>query len=446
MGMKKIITRLVAVFLVAALTLPVAAAQNGKGPWKNPYSDVTESQWSYSYIARLSQAGILPDSDKFRSTDQETRLEFVAALYAMHLSLGGKAVSGDSLPFTDVPADSADYDAVLWAYESGVVNGVSETSFNPGGSISRQDACTMLLRFAREEKLSLCAVDDAQQFADSLSVRQYARTPVTVCQMSGLVNGYDNGYFRPAGFITRQECAAVLCRLLDAAEQKPEAGALTVDLTDGAYDSLYDGYTAPPSGLVEKSDAVDLSYFDDAVFIGNSRTEGLKMYSGLTNATFITEVGLTVDSIFTDYCDISGGGKARAFDQLAGMEFSKVYIMLGMNELGWVYESVFKEDYGKIIDKIREINPDAVIYIQSIIPVSKWKDSNDEVYTIANVNRLNTQLRALADEKEVHYVDVAEGVMDDEGYLPFEATGDGVHLTPEYCVVWMDYLRTHTAQ
>ena len=116
MGMKKIITRLVAVFLVAALTLPVAAAQNGKGPWNNPYSDVTENQWSYSYIAQLSQAGILPDSDKFRSTDQETRLEFVAALYAMHLSLGGKAAGSGSLPFTDVPADSADYAAVLWAY------------------------------------------------------------------------------------------------------------------------------------------------------------------------------------------------------------------------------------------------------------------------------------------------------------------------------------------
>ena len=198
--------------------------------------------------------------------------------------------------------------------------------------------------------------------------------------------------------------------------------------------------------LVPKSEAVDDSYFDDAVFIGNSRTEGLKMYSGLTKATFITEVGLTVKTIFTDYCDISGGYKNLCFSELESREFSKVYIMLGMNELGWVYESVFKEDYGKIIDKIREINPDAVIYIQSIIPVSKWKDSNDEVYTIANVNRLNTQLRALADEKEVHYVDVAEGVMDDEGYLPFEATGDGVHLTPEYCVVWMDYLRTHTAQ
>lgn len=198
--------------------------------------------------------------------------------------------------------------------------------------------------------------------------------------------------------------------------------------------------------LVPESEAVDDSYFDDAVFIGNSRTEGLKMYSGLTKATFITEVGLTVKTIFTDYCDISGGYKNLCFSELESREFSKVYIMLGMNELGWVYESVFKEDYGKIIDKIREINPDAKIYIQSIIPVSKWKDSNDTTYTIYNVDRLNTQLRALADEKEVHYVDVAEGLMDEEGYLPYEATLDGVHLVPEYCVKWLDYLKTHTAQ
>lgn len=256
----------------------------------------------------------------------------------------------------------------------------------------------------------------------------------------------DNGPARESAPPASEAPAAESTRPDDKSGGEGAAGG---ELSGGA-ETAEDARPSPTPNdcdmLVPESEAVDDSYFDDAVFIGNSRTEGLKMYSGLTNATFITEVGLTVDSIFTDYCDISGGGKARAFDQLAGMEFSKVYIMLGMNELGWVYESVFKEDYGKIIDKIREINPDAVIYIQSIIPVSKWKDSNDEVYTIANVNRLNTQLRALADEKEVHYVDVAEGVMDDEGYLPFEATGDGVHLTPEYCVVWMDYLRTHTAQ
>ena len=220
--------------------------------------------------------------------------------------------------------------------------------------------------------------------------------------------------------------------------------------SSAAPDDKHDARPSPSPNdcamLVPESEAVDDSYFDDAVFIGNSRTEGLKMYSGLTKATFITEVGLTVDSIFTDYCNISGGYKNLAFSELESREFGKAYIMLGMNELGWVYDSVFKDDYGKIIDKIREINPVAVIYIQSILPVSKWKDSNDSTYTIANVDRLNARLRELADEKEVHYVDVAEGIMDEEGYLPYEATLDGVHLVPDYCVKWLDYLKTHTAQ
>lgn len=233
-----------------------------------------------------------------------------------------------------------------------------------------------------------------------------------------------------------------------AAPADPDAGG--AEGGTGGDEGGEDAKPAPTPNdcgmLVPESEAVDDSYFDDAVFIGNSRTEGLKKFSGLTNAAFITEVGLTVDSIFTDYCDVSGVGKARAFDQLSSMEFGKVYIMLGMNELGWVYESVFKDDYAKIIDRIREINPDAVIYIQSIIPVSKWKDSSNDVFTNANVERLNSQLRALADEKEVWYVDVAEAIIDEDGYLPYEATGDGVHLEAPYCVKWMDYLRTHTAQ
>ena len=256
----------------------------------------------------------------------------------------------------------------------------------------------------------------------------------------------DNGPARESAPPASEAPAAESTRPDDKSGGEGAAGG---ELSGGA-ETAEDARPSPTPNdcdmLVPESEAVDDSYFDDAVFIGNSRTEGLKKFSGLSNSTFITEVGLTVSSIFTDYCDISGGYRSRAFDALAGMSFSKVYIMLGMNELGWVYESVFKDDYGKIIDKIREINPDAVIYIQSIIPVSKWKDSSNDVYTNANVERLNSQLRDLADEKEVHYLDVAGALMDSEGYLPYEATGDGVHLEPPYCVKWTDYLRTHTAQ
>ena len=198
--------------------------------------------------------------------------------------------------------------------------------------------------------------------------------------------------------------------------------------------------------LVPESEAVDDSYFDDAVFIGNSRTVGLKMYSGLTNATFITEVGLTVDSIFTDYCDISGGGKARAFDQLAGMEFSKVYIMLGMNRLGWVYESVFK---GGLRQDNRQ-DPRDKPGRRHLYPVHHPGQQMEGLQRRGLHHRQREPPEHPAarpgGREEVHYVDVAEGVMDDEGYLPFGGHGRRRTLTPEYCVVWMDYLRTHTAQ
>ena len=138
----------------------------------------------------------------FRPSDNETRLEFVAGLYAMHCALGGKAATLKSVPFTDVSKDSEDYPAVLWGYESGVIKGVSATAFDPSGTITRESACAMLVRFARADGITLATVADAEQFGDSLNVSQYARSAVTACQMSGLVNGYNNGYFRPKGFIS----------------------------------------------------------------------------------------------------------------------------------------------------------------------------------------------------------------------------------------------------
>ena len=198
---------------------------------------------------------------------------------------------------------------------------------------------------------------------------------------------------------------------------------------------------------VPASGAVDDSYFADAVFIGNSRTQGLQMYGGVTGTTFWTNVGLTVRDVFTKQIAQVGSQWLTVADALKQASYSKVYIMLGMNELGWVYESVFKDDYGRIIDTIQESHPDATIYVQSIIPVSHWKETSDSdngTYTNANVIRLQKTLVELCGEKGVNYVNVAEVMQDTDGCLFAEATQDGTHLTPEYCKIWMDYLRTHT--
>lgn len=196
---------------------------------------------------------------------------------------------------------------------------------------------------------------------------------------------------------------------------------------------------------VPESTPVDDSYFDDAVFVGDSRTEGLKMYSGLDSSQFFSSVGMDVDKVFTDQVVSLNGQLLTVAQALEQASYSKVYIMLGMNELGWVYESVFADNYARIIDTIRESHPDATIYVQSILPVSQWKDGSNDIYTNANVVRLQKALVAMCEEKGVNYVNVAEGIQDEQGYLPSEATQDGVHLTPEYCQRWMDYLKTHTA-
>ena len=200
------------------------------------------------------------------------------------------------------------------------------------------------------------------------------------------------------------------------------------------------------SQSVPEREAVEDSYFDDAVFIGNSITEGFMLYGGPAGAAYMTDIGLMVDTVFTDQCVAVGEEKRTVMEALEETDFSKVYIMLGTNELGWVYGSVYQEYYGRIIDGIREINPDAVIYIQSILPVTAKKSAGEKVYTNERIAEFNGLLMELAEDRQVYYVNVAEAVADESGCLPEDSSFDGVHPTPDCCVQWMDYLRTHTVE
>lgn len=197
---------------------------------------------------------------------------------------------------------------------------------------------------------------------------------------------------------------------------------------------------------VPASEAVDTSYFDDAVFIGDSRTEGLLLNTGLSNATGYVSKGLMVDTVFTKKVINKDGQKLSVIDALRATDFAKVYIMLGINETGWPYRSVFVEKYGEILDTIREINPEAVIYIQEIIPVSEEVSSTHDYVKNSKIAELNGLLKKLAAEKQVYYIDVSAAVAAENGSLPADAATDGIHLKKEYCNRWLEYLKTHTVQ
>lgn len=121
--------------------------------------------------------------------------------------------------------------------------------------------------------------------------------------------------------------------------------------------------------------------------------------------------------------------------------------MFGLNELGWDYPSVFKEDYGKVIDAVRQRQPNAKIYIQSLLPVSAAaSQKNTNNVNNPRIREYNALLKELAQEKKVVYLDVASALQDAQGNLPDEASADGIHPNIAYCHRWVDYIRDSLEQ
>lgn len=201
---------------------------------------------------------------------------------------------------------------------------------------------------------------------------------------------------------------------------------------------------------VPESEAVDQEeWFADAVFIGDSRTDGLKLYSGVTaKATFLDYTGLTVYNVADGKKVIrSGKDKLSVLDALALESYGKVYISLGVNELGYYDPQGFAETYGQVIDAVRECQPQASIYIQSILPVNPAKCKASETpYYVTNegIASYNQVLPALCEEKKVRLLGVPEGLVDEDGESPAELSADGVHFKKAGYGVWLTYLTTHT--
>jgi len=220
------------------------------------------------------------------------------------------------------------------------------------------------------------------------------------------------------------------------------AAAQTTTQADTAVLSSYNYLQSAPCG-----DAVDDSYFSDAVLIGDSRIEGMFLYGTLSSAVFFCGKGATVANVKTKVNASVNGADMTIMDALAQTDFSKVYISLGLNELGWANMDAYQTDYGELIDQIRQLRPDALIYIQDIIPVNPEVCAQRGQATYINNERIaqyNSLLYELAREKQVILLKVSEVFADENGALPADDTADGIHLNASCYQQWCDYLRTHT--
>ena len=196
----------------------------------------------------------------------------------------------------------------------------------------------------------------------------------------------------------------------------------------------------------ENESSHDKVLFNSTVaFIGDSRTQGFIMYNGLKEVQDYSYIGLMVDTAVTKkFLKTDNGKKITILQDMKNKDIKKVYIMLGINELGWSYPSVFKLKYCELIDEIRKIKPDCKIYVQSIIPVIKSKDTKDKIYNNKNIKKFNKLIKEVSQEKNVKYLDVQSVLVDKNGYLPEEASTDGIHIGKSYCTKWLEYLKNNS--
>lgn len=176
-----------------------------------PFVDVSKTDWFYNDVKYVWQHDIMNgvSDTKFAPETPMTRAMFVTVLYRLE---GSPDVTGMATPpFTDIGAKNFDwaYNAIVWAYNTGVTKGTSATTFAPGVAISRQEIVTMFYRYAGSP-----AVSGSPIFGDSSAISSWARNAVQWAKSFGVVNGYPNGNFGPVDATTRGQMAAMIHRYM----------------------------------------------------------------------------------------------------------------------------------------------------------------------------------------------------------------------------------------
>lgn len=190
---------------------------------------------------------------------------------------------------------------------------------------------------------------------------------------------------------------------------------------------------------------VDDSYFTDALFIGDSRTVGLQEYSTVSQADYYAATGLTVyKALESKFVTLDGmEDKLTLEEALSKRKYGKIYIMLGINEMGTGTVDTFIEKYTEIIDTIRELQPEALIFIQGIMQVTTaYSEASDYIH-IQDIAERNERLELLADGRQILYLDINPLLCDENGGLHEVYTSDGVHLKADFMFVWVDFLKKY---
>ena len=209
MKKQRILSALLALCIVFSL-VPTALAEKA-----DDFTDVSRSDWYYQFVDYVTSKGYFNGvADKtFAPADNMTRAMFVTVLFRFDGAKGDRSQSA----FTDVAPGEWYTDAINWAAANRIVDGVGNGKFAPNDPITRAQMCTMIERYLdlyrKAWKVTLPETGSVSVMVDESAIPAYALAAVKQCQRHGLVNGFEDGTFRPNELSTRAQVAAVIYRM-----------------------------------------------------------------------------------------------------------------------------------------------------------------------------------------------------------------------------------------
>lgn len=195
--------------------------------------------------------------------------------------------------------------------------------------------------------------------------------------------------------------------------------------------------TNPPSGIT--------SSMSNALFIGDSRTVGIQLYSGMNEPDYFAAVSTSVNAVINKNVaiDVSGVGSVTLPQLLDQKTYDKVYIMLGINEAG-MGASTIASNTKKLIDLIQSKQPGAVIFIMANLYVSDGYQSSRPSFSTENMQAINSAQGALANNSNIFYMDANFMFVDANGDLSTEYSNDGCHLKSAEYKRWVQWIKEQT--